>query len=142
MGSEVTHHRGRSNRPDSRRRFLLRGAQGVVVGAAWTGCRPAPDDQKTTIELDTPPDGERRQIIHKGLTIEVRRENASVIATLLLCTHQGCTVKWDGRGYACPCHGGYYSVEGRPTLGPPRRPLRRLPVRMSHGRVFVALEGL
>jgi isorenieratene synthase len=39
------------------------------------------------------------------------------------CTHLGCPVRREGAGFHCPCHGGRYDADGRPTAGPPPRPL-------------------
>jgi Rieske Fe-S protein len=41
------------------------------------------------------------------------------------CMHLGCPVRSFGTSFGCPCHGGQYDVEGRPTAGPPVRPLNR-----------------
>jgi menaquinol-cytochrome c reductase iron-sulfur subunit len=41
------------------------------------------------------------------------------------CMHVGCPVRSFSTGFGCPCHGGQYDLEGRPTAGPPVRPLNR-----------------
>jgi quinol---cytochrome c reductase iron-sulfur subunit, bacillus type len=41
------------------------------------------------------------------------------------CMHVGCPVRAFSTGFGCPCHGGQYDLEGRPTAGPPVRPLNR-----------------
>ncbi len=55
------------------------------------------------------------------------------------CTHLGCAVAWDSgsRTFRCPCHGGVYGIDGRVVSGPPPRPLRRLPLEIRGGEVFV-----
>jgi cytochrome b6-f complex iron-sulfur subunit len=40
-----------------------------------------------------------------------------------VCTHLGCTVNGVETGYACPCHGSTYDLEGKNTGGPAPRPL-------------------
>ncbi len=40
-----------------------------------------------------------------------------------VCTHLGCTVNAVETGYACPCHGSTYDLEGLNTGGPAPRPL-------------------
>lgn len=58
------------------------------------------------------------------------------------CTHLGCTCHWNSaiRNFLCPCHGGAFDLEGRVTMGPPPRPLRRIPHKIENGRLFLA-EG-
>ena len=40
-------------------------------------------------------------------------------ALSLLCTHAGCTVRFTGSAFVCPCHGGTYDINGVVTGGPP-----------------------
>lgn len=47
------------------------------------------------------------------------------------CMHVGCPVRNFGRAFGCPCHGGQYDYEGRPTAGPPVRPLNRYQTRVD-----------
>ena len=47
------------------------------------------------------------------------------------CMHVGCPVRNFGAAFGCPCHGGQYDVEGRPTAGPPVRPLNRYETRVD-----------
>ena len=39
-----------------------------------------------------------------------------------ICTHLGCIVGWDAARHqiACPCHAGFFDINGRPVAGPPR----------------------
>jgi quinol---cytochrome c reductase iron-sulfur subunit, bacillus type len=41
------------------------------------------------------------------------------------CMHLGCPVAATSLGFACPCHGGQYDVNGARTAGPPIRSLDR-----------------
>jgi Rieske Fe-S protein len=46
-----------------------------------------------------------------------------------VCTHLSCAVRYEAEAntIACPCHRGFFAVEdGRPTAGPPTRPLPRV----------------
>jgi menaquinol-cytochrome c reductase iron-sulfur subunit len=47
------------------------------------------------------------------------------------CMHVGCPVRNFGASFGCPCHGGQYDIEGRPTAGPPVRPLNRYETRVD-----------
>ena len=55
----------------------------------------------------------------------LRRVEGGLEAVTGICTHLGCTVKAEGRGFACPCHGSRYDASGEPTMGPAREPLAR-----------------
>jgi thiosulfate dehydrogenase [quinone] large subunit len=54
-----------------------------------------------------------------------------------VCTHQGCTVRYDASfGFVCPCHGGRYDADtGAVVAGPPPAPLTRLDVTVVKGTV-------
>lgn len=46
-----------------------------------------------------------------------------------VCTHLSCAVRFEAEAntIACPCHRGFFAVDdGRPTAGPPTRPLPRV----------------
>lgn len=53
-----------------------------------------------------------------------------------ICTHLGCIVQWDAgrKQIACPCHAGFFDLDGRVASGPPPRPLP------EHGVVVVNNE--
>ena len=55
------------------------------------------------------------------------------------CTHLGCPVRLDDTtgGFRCPCHAGTFDADGRPTGGPPTRPLTALEARMEGEHVVV-----
>ena len=59
--------------------------------------------------------------------------------------HGAVSVSPDGGGLAlhCPCHNGWFDLEsGRPTAGPPRRPLPRVTVEVRGGTVYATgVEG-
>lgn len=55
------------------------------------------------------------------------------------CTHLMCPVRPDltHNRLHCPCHEGYFdAATGRPTAGPPRRPLPRIHLRIDRGIVY------
>jgi len=75
----------------------------------------------------------RMRFEHEGRAVEVVRTESGVTARSLLCTHQGCNVRWieDDQVYFCPCHDGQFDAEGNPTYGPPRERLRDLQVTLT-----------
>jgi len=60
----------------------------------------------------------------------VGRRGARIVALDGRCTHQGCALAPDPAtgGFRCPCHAGTFAADGRPTGGPPPRPLDALVV--------------
>jgi cytochrome b6-f complex iron-sulfur subunit len=56
-----------------------------------------------------------------------------------ICTHLGCIVAWDGSGkqIVCPCHGGFFDLNGKVVAGPPPRPLPQYGVAVVNGEVMV-----
>lgn len=56
-----------------------------------------------------------------------------------VCTHLGCIVSWDDtkRQIACPCHAGFFDVEGRVISGPPPSPLPPHEVKVIDGKLFL-----
>jgi cytochrome b6-f complex iron-sulfur subunit len=122
-----------------RRRFVIRGC-GVLAACltapVWnlmTGCNRASDAEPAgplTVTVAELPLNRRVRLEHDGRAVEVIRTETGVTARSLLCTHQGCNVRWVEKEqiYLCPCHEGKFDHAGIPVYGPPREPLRALPV--------------
>lgn len=53
------------------------------------------------------------------------------IAFSLTCTHLGCIVEEDSKGFACPCHGSRFAIDGSVLEGPAKEPLRALRVEVT-----------
>jgi len=47
-------------------------------------------------------------------------------ALSLVCTHLGCTLENDTEGFACPCHGSRFNVDGAVIHDPAEKSLRSL----------------
>jgi Rieske Fe-S protein len=75
--------------------------------------------------------------------ILVRADQDLLLAFGQKCTHLGCVVFWspDERHFECPCHEGFFSLEGRPIAGPPDRPLTRIDVELRDGVVWALGAG-
>lgn len=58
-----------------------------------------------------------------------------------ICTHANCAVRWEPtkRAFFCPCHDGYFDMDGKVQAGPPPRPLDELPHKVDGGVLFVQL---
>ncbi|HEY65579.1 MAG TPA: Rieske 2Fe-2S domain-containing protein [Caldilineae bacterium] len=73
----------------------------------------------------------------------LRRVGEQVIAMSNVCTHLGCRVKWreDLQQFACPCHDGFFDIEGNVISGPPPRPLDRYETKIEDGILFIHFVG-
>lgn len=80
-----------------------------------------------------------REVKKEGLIYvrPIRRAGSSgeFLVLSAVCTHLGCNVRWrpEASRFACPCHAGFYDVNGGVISGPPPRPLRRLETRVRDG---------
>jgi len=77
----------------------------------------------------------------RGRVGYVRRDHDALVALSARCTHAGCTVRPDAKGFACPCHGGRFALDGAPLAGPVSRPLERLECRERSGVIEVREAG-
>ncbi|MCI0485382.1 MAG: Rieske 2Fe-2S domain-containing protein [Blastocatellia bacterium] len=71
----------------------------------------------------------------------VRTGENSFVAYSQACTHLSCAVvpEPDKGHFRCPCHEGYFDIAtGRPTAGPPRRPLERIALRFNGDAIYAA----
>jgi Rieske Fe-S protein len=69
----------------------------------------------------------------------IRQAENQFLAYSSLCTHLMCPVRPELKHdrLHCPCHEGYFDLAtGRPTAGPPRRPLPRIHLRIDRGVVY------
>ncbi len=131
-----------------RRDFVTRGC-GVFAACLsaplWTLLGGCADDVKTEeagplkLALAELPLNRRVRFEHDGRAIEVVRTVEGVTARSLLCTHQGCNVRWieDRQIYLCPCHEGRFNAEGQPVYGLPREPLRKIDVTVTETEVII-----
>ncbi len=67
------------------------------------------------------------------LVYAYRDQKGDPVALSAVCTHLGCTVRWDSKSkeFQCPCHGGVYNARGEVVSGPPERPLAKLEVQVE-----------
>ena len=92
-------------------------ASAVPEGSAYYFAYPEPDDQAMLLHL---PGGR-------------------FVAYSQKCTHLSCAVRplVDRGVIHCPCHDGYFDLQsGRPTAGPPRRPLPRITLEIRGQEIY------
>jgi menaquinol-cytochrome c reductase iron-sulfur subunit len=69
---------------------------------------------------------------------------SGLVALGTTCSHLGCGVSWNAarNAFLCPCHGGVYGSDGAVLAGPPPKPLTRLPLVVSGGRLQLDAAAL
>ncbi len=87
---------------------------------------PVPSRKFRVTLPETLPPGE--PFLPPGRAVAVFRDAEGVFAVSTVCTHLGCIVKRDGAGFACPCHGSTFALDGTVTKGPAPKPLPWLAV--------------
>jgi cytochrome b6-f complex iron-sulfur subunit len=65
-------------------------------------------------------------------------DGSGFTALSLICPHLGCTVGLAPDGYACPCHGSRFTLDGSVRNGPASQPMRGLRIEeTSDGRLIL-----
>lgn len=75
----------------------------------------------------------------------VRDEQGSFYALSAVCTHLGCTAKWNVSGIdgnpdnviSCPCHGSLFNKKGELIEGPAQRDLDKFRIRLEDNELIV-----
>lgn len=131
----------------SRRQFIQVGIG--VIGAAWAGTYlqarlfPRQDTTGEAQPVEFPladlPVGSVKPINYGGTPTLVLRTPESIKAFSLICTHLGCTIRWQegDQEFYCPCHDGRFDRFGEVLGGPPPVPLEEFPVRVEDEKVIV-----
>lgn len=88
--------------------------------------------------LDEIPEG--GAVVYPDDNIVLIRLNDNVTAFSMACTHLGCTVSIKGDGFACPCHGSVFNMDGSVVKGPAERPLDRHKLLTMDGVIMVYKE--
>lgn len=65
------------------------------------------------------------------------RTGEPLIVFSATCPHLGCRVNAVATGFACPCHGSRFELDGSVSAGPAPRPLDSLESRVESGRLLV-----
>jgi len=83
---------------------------------------------------DAVPPGEGRLVKMEDQIYAIYRDADGRLTVMSpICRHMGCIVHWNGieQTWDCPCHGGRYDCCGNVLVGPPRKPLKRVALKVS-----------
>ena len=128
-------------------KFLVLTSGAFVAGQCWIGGmsllrddRPLPE-KRLADAANVPVDGvvEFRYPTDDDRCLLIRLQDGRLVAYGQKCSHLSCAVIPEPeRGQLrCPCHNGRFEiVEGRPTAGPPRRPLARVTLAVRDGIIY------
>lgn len=130
-------------------KFMVLTSFAFTVGQFWIaaqnwlrGRRGAPEGRRIA-SLDTLAVGGSLVFAYPGdhdNCVLVRLSETELVAYSQKCTHLACAVipRPDRGDIHCPCHSGFFDLRsGRPTGGPPTRPLPRITLEV-HGRDIYA----
>jgi len=94
--------------------------------------------------MDEVPQDDVIGIVVAGRDIAMYNAGGEIFATDNICTHghaRLCEGFLEGHEIECPLHQGRFDVRtGQPTCAPVTEAIRRYPVRVDGGRVFLALD--
>jgi Rieske Fe-S protein len=135
-------------------KFLVLISGAFVIGQFWIGVqnvlrkrRGEPPVLRVASLAEIPVGGAKsfRYPDSHSQCLLVRPDEQTVIAYAQECTHLSCAVLPDVKrqSFLCPCHEGSFDMKtGRPSGGPPRRPLARIILEIRHGDVYATGKEL
>lgn len=120
---------------------LLAGASAVIAFVGRLRRAAATTHVRIAGSAEVPPGGSAlfRYPTAEDPCILLRTHSGELKAYSQVCTHLSCAVVYEPskERLFCPCHWGAFScAEGRPTAGPPTRPLPRVRLEERDGEIF------
>ncbi len=112
----------------------------IVVKSLWDRREAVPE--KAVARLDALPVGGSlvfRYPDEDHRCLLMRPDEQTLLAYSQECTHLACAVvpRMKEGLIHCPCHEGYFDLAtGRPTAGPPRRPLPKVELKVREGVIY------
>jgi menaquinol-cytochrome c reductase iron-sulfur subunit len=69
----------------------------------------------------------------------VKEADNKIVAFGPQCTHLACAYHWEASDnkFMCPCHGSYFSIDGKVLAGPAPRPLDRYATKIQNDRLQI-----
>lgn len=108
------------------------GAMSVLSSCA-TSKKIAITETANTVSFDIKSFGDQNFITVQTQKFEEpifvsKQADGSYVASRMLCTHKGCTLKAAPDKLVCPCHGSQFTTTGAVTKGPATKPLQNIRV--------------
>jgi menaquinol-cytochrome c reductase iron-sulfur subunit len=78
-----------------------------------------------------------------GIAYAITRDGQTVRVVSDVCPHLSCRVTWQGARslYVCPCHDGFFDLDGKVVSGPPPRALDEFQSKIENGQIMILLEA-
>jgi len=67
-------------------------------------------------------------------------EDGGILALSIKCTHLGCIVQADEKGFLCPCHASAFNKRGEVLSPPAVRALDIFPIKIKNGEILVDIH--
>jgi Rieske Fe-S protein len=116
---------------------LMCGGSALADAASQPNNSSAPEKVDVGTVADYPKDGVSDKFAMSN-HILVGRENGKIFAMSARCTHKGATVVTKNGELLCPKHGSHFDNDGKPTKGPAKAALFRLPIsKDANGHIIV-----
>lgn len=125
--------------------YITVGAAALIAGGTLPGCTYLHSDTPSALPL--PAGGLKLDLTSPGYTglkniggvvtvnnniIVAHLSSGDYVALSNICTHQQCTVGFDGMSlFVCPCHGSVYDQKGTVVTGPAPFPLKKYTTSLS-----------
>jgi len=110
-----------------------------MISYVWPAQRRGPSVQTVSAgKVGDFPEWHSKIVAVGGQPVIVVHTPQGFRAFSAICTHLGCIVDWDAgrKQIACPCHAGFFDLNGKVVSGPPPKPLP------EHGVIVVDDEVL
>ncbi len=129
-------------------KFLVLTSAAFAAGQLWIGIRHVfrsrggQPPARSIAALADVPVGAAMSFYYPGdhdQCLLVRPNEKTLLAFAQKCTHLSCAVLPDMQklSFRCPCHHGAFDMlTGRPTAGPPRRPLPQITLEIRDGTIY------
>lgn len=121
---------------------LLLGFIAPALAYIWPVIRRGPlKDRVKVCNVDELPVWGVKKVVISGSAVLVIRTPKGFKALSAICTHLGCIVNWNGqkKEIECPCHAGFFDVDGKVISGPPPKALPSYTVQVVGDEVFVKI---
>jgi Rieske Fe-S protein len=112
-------------------------------GAALPVYKTTVTDNKIAVPVSLFASSDFQLIQPKSLYYNIglkKEKDGSYTALLLRCTHADNQLTPTGNGFKCTLHGSAFDNEGRVTIGPAERPLKKYPTQIESDQIIIHIS--